>query len=63
LEVISHGAASSHISKAILTYNEQLLIKDVQLLKETVKALPVIEIDQLEDHFLSVRKLLSDDDT
>jgi 3-hydroxyisobutyrate dehydrogenase-like beta-hydroxyacid dehydrogenase len=58
LEVISNGAASSYISKAIMHYNEQLLIKDVQLLRKTISPLPEINIDQLEEHFLSVRKLL-----
>jgi 3-hydroxyisobutyrate dehydrogenase-like beta-hydroxyacid dehydrogenase len=58
LEVISNGAASSYISKALMHYNDQLLTKDVELLKKTVALLPEISIDEVGQHFSSVRKLL-----
>ncbi|MDB5795750.1 MAG: hypothetical protein JWR25_2129 [Noviherbaspirillum sp.] len=58
LEVISNGAASSYISKAVMHYNDQLLSKDIGLLKKTVDPLPEINIDKMEQHFSSLRKLL-----
>jgi 3-hydroxyisobutyrate dehydrogenase-like beta-hydroxyacid dehydrogenase len=58
LEVISNGAASSYISKALMHYNDGLLAKDVALLKKTADPLPEVGIDRIEQQFSSVRELL-----
>ncbi|HVZ46509.1 MAG TPA: NAD(P)-binding domain-containing protein [Ramlibacter sp.] len=59
LEVIANGAATSFISRALLTYNDGLLAKDIELLRTAIPEFPQVRIADIQEQFAAARRLLS----
>ncbi len=58
LSVISKGAARSFLSQILLTYNDELLAKDMALLKERIGTLAPIDPGAVREHFRAARERL-----